>query len=91
MIFLVRNFNAKLGWEHILKPIIGSESLYPESNDNAMRLVNFVTSKDPIVKTRKFPHHNIQKYIHEKIKCRLEAGNSCYYLVQTLLSYRPLS
>ena len=26
------------------------------------------------------------KYIYEEIKCRLTAGNSHYYLVQTLLS-----
>ena len=27
-----------------------------------------------------------QNSIHEEIKCRLKAGNSCYYSVQTLLS-----
>ena len=32
-----------------------------------------------------------QNSIQEKIKCRLKAGNSCYYLVQTLLSSRLLS
>ena len=32
-----------------------------------------------------------QNYIHEKIKWRLKAGNSCYYSVQTLLSTRLLS
>jgi hypothetical protein len=29
-----------------------------------------------------------QNYIQEEIKCRLKAGNSCYYSVQTLLSSR---
>ena len=29
--------------------------------------------------------------IQEKIKCRLKAGNSCYYSVQTLFSSRLLS
>ena len=29
-------------------------------------------------------------YIQEEIKCRLKAGNSCYYSLQTLLSSRPL-
>ena len=28
--------------------------------------------------------------IQEEIKCRLKAGNSCYYSVQTLLSSRLL-
>ena len=32
-----------------------------------------------------------QTSIQEEIKCRLKAGNSCYYSVQTLLSSRLLS
>ena len=32
-----------------------------------------------------------QNYIHEEIKCRLKAGNSCCYSVETLLSSRLLS
>ena len=32
-----------------------------------------------------------QNYIQEEIKCRLKAGNSCYYSVQTLLSSILLS
>ena len=31
-----------------------------------------------------------QNYIHEDIKFRLKAGNSCYYSVQTLLYSRLL-
>ena len=31
-----------------------------------------------------------QNFIQEEIKCRLKAGNSCYYSVQTLLSSRLL-
>ena len=32
-----------------------------------------------------------QNYIHEKIKYRIKAGNSCYYSVQTHLSSQLLS
>ena len=32
-----------------------------------------------------------QNSIHKEIKCRLKAGNSCYYSVQTLLSSRLFS
>ena len=32
-----------------------------------------------------------QNSIQEEIKCRLKAGNSCYYSVQTLLSSRHQS
>ena len=28
-----------------------------------------------------------QNYIQEEIKCRLKVGNSCYYSVQTFLSF----
>ena len=32
-----------------------------------------------------------QNSIHDKIKCRLNVGNSSYYSVQTLLAFRLLS
>jgi hypothetical protein len=32
-----------------------------------------------------------QNYMHEEIKSRLNSGNACYYLVQSLLSSRLLS
>ena len=32
-----------------------------------------------------------QNSIHEEIKCRLQSGNTCYYLVQNLLSSSLLS
>ena len=32
-----------------------------------------------------------QNYIHEEMKYRLKAGNSCYYSVQTLLSSQLIS
>ena len=32
-----------------------------------------------------------QSFFKEEIKCRLKAGNSCYYSVQTLLSFRLLT
>jgi len=32
-----------------------------------------------------------KNYFHEEIKCRLQAGNACYYLVQNLFSSSLLS
>jgi hypothetical protein len=32
-----------------------------------------------------------QNYILDEIKCRLKAGNACYYSVQIILSSRRLS
>ena len=50
----LRDFNAKVGGENILQPIIGKESVKTESNDNAIRSVNFAISKNLIVKNTIF-------------------------------------
>jgi hypothetical protein len=60
MEILLGDFNAK-GRENIFQPTIGTENVHPESNDNGIRLVNFVTSKNLIVKST-FPHRNIHQY-----------------------------
>jgi hypothetical protein len=59
---LLRDFSTKIGREDIFKPTIGNESLHEISNDNGVRIVNFATSKNLIVKSIMFPHHNIHKY-----------------------------
>jgi len=56
---LLGHFNAKVERENIFKPTIGQESLYQDSNDNGVRLVNFATSKNLVVKSTMFPHWNI--------------------------------
>jgi len=61
-IILLGDFNAKVGREKIFKPTIGQESLHQDSNDNGVRLVNFATSKNLVVKSTMFPHWNIHKY-----------------------------
>jgi hypothetical protein len=55
------DFNTKVGRGDIFKPIIGSESSHEISNDNGVRVVNFATSKNLVVKSIVFPHRNIQK------------------------------
>ena len=62
MKILLGDFNAKLGREDIFKPIIGQESLHQDSNDNGIRLVNFATPKNLVVKNTMFPHRHIHKY-----------------------------
>jgi hypothetical protein len=61
MKILLGDFNAKVGREDISKPIIGNESIHEASNDNGVRVVKFVTSKNLIVKST-FPHHDIHKH-----------------------------
>jgi hypothetical protein len=49
---LLGDFNVNVGREDIFKPTIWNESLYKISNDNGVRVVNFATSKNVIVKSR---------------------------------------
>ncbi|KAJ4432449.1 hypothetical protein ANN_21068 [Periplaneta americana] len=62
MEILLGDFNAKVGREDIFRPTIGKESLHAISSDNGVRLVNFATSKNLIVKSTTFPHKDIHKY-----------------------------
>jgi hypothetical protein len=56
------DFNAKVRREDIFKPTTGNESLHKISYDNGVIVVNFVTSKNLIVKNTMFPHDNIRKF-----------------------------
>jgi hypothetical protein len=56
------DLNVKVDREDIFKPTIGKESLHEISNNNGVRLVNFVTSKNLIIKSTMFPHRNIHKH-----------------------------
>jgi hypothetical protein len=56
------DFNAEVGREDIFKPIIGNESLHEASNDNGVRVVNFSTLKNVIVKSTPFSHCDIHKH-----------------------------
>ena len=51
MKILLGDFNAKVGRDYIFKPIIGQDSLHQDSNDNGVRIVNFATSKNLVVKS----------------------------------------
>ena len=62
MKILLRDLNAKLGKEDIFEPTVWNESLHRASNDNAVRVVNFTTSKSLDVKSTMFLHRNIHKY-----------------------------
>jgi hypothetical protein len=58
-------YNVKIllgGREIVFEPTIGNESLHKISNDNGVRVVNFATSKNLIIKSTMFPHRNIHKY-----------------------------
>jgi hypothetical protein len=62
MKILSGDFNTKVDREDIFKLTIGNESLHEISNENGVRLVNLVTSKNLRVKSMTFPNCNIHKY-----------------------------
>jgi hypothetical protein len=62
MNILLGDFSAKVARENIFKPTIGNDSLLGISNDIGVRIVNFATSKNLIVKSTMFLHHKIHKY-----------------------------
>jgi hypothetical protein len=62
MKILLGDFNAKVGREDIFKPTIGNGSLHETSNDNGVRVINFATSKNLVVKSTMFAHRKIHKY-----------------------------
>jgi hypothetical protein len=53
--------NAKIDKEAIFKRITGNKIIHEASNDNGVRVVNFATSKNLIVKSTTFPHRDIHK------------------------------
>jgi hypothetical protein len=52
-----------LGIESVFKPTIGNDSLHETSNDNGVRVVNFATSENIVVKSTVVPHRKIHSYI----------------------------
>jgi hypothetical protein len=62
MKILMGAFNTKVGRRDICKPIIGNESLHEASNVKRVRVVNFATSKNLIVRSTTFLHHDIHKH-----------------------------
>jgi hypothetical protein len=62
MNILLGDYNAKLGRHCIVKPTIGKEGTHQNCNENGVRIIYSVTSKNLIVKKTIFPHRNIHKY-----------------------------
>jgi hypothetical protein len=72
------DFNGEVGKENIFKPIIGNECLHGIINDDTVRVVNFATSKNLIVKSAVFPHPIIHKFnlIFLNVKTHSQIDNS---------------
>jgi hypothetical protein len=59
---LLRDFNAKVGREDILKASTGNESLHKSNNNTGVTVVHFATSKNPTVNSTMFVYHSIHKF-----------------------------
>jgi hypothetical protein len=68
MKILLGEFNPKVGRQNIFKPTIGNESLHQDSNDNGVAIVNFTTSKNPVVKNSLFPRIHKYSWTSGKVK-----------------------
>jgi hypothetical protein len=62
MKILLGDFTAKVHREDIFKTTIRNENLNAIINDTGVRVVNFATSKNLIVRGTVFPHRNIHKF-----------------------------
>jgi hypothetical protein len=58
MKILLGDFNAKLGREDIFKLTVGIANLHLPSNDNGVRILNFATLENLVLKCTLFPHRN---------------------------------
>jgi len=57
---LLRDFNAKLGREDIVKPTTGNDN--HDSKDNSVQIIHLAILKNLVVKSTMFLHQNIHKY-----------------------------
>jgi hypothetical protein len=55
---ILRDSKVKLRRKDIFKPTIRNDSIYGKSNDKDVRLVNFATLTNLVVKSTTFPYRN---------------------------------
>jgi hypothetical protein len=55
-------FSFTIGEKGYFQKAVGNESLHQGSKDNGIRILNFATSKNVVVKSTILPHRNIHKH-----------------------------
>jgi hypothetical protein len=58
---LLRDYNAKVDKEHVLKPSIENESLYEINEDNGSKAASFDTFQNITVRSTTLTHRNVHK------------------------------
>ena len=53
---ILGDFNSQVGKEEVYGSTIGKYSIHNDSNDNGIRLIDFATSKNLIIRSTFFPH-----------------------------------
>jgi hypothetical protein len=54
--------NVKIGWETIHHPTISKYSLHESTNENGLRLIDFATGRQMVIKSTYFMHNRINTY-----------------------------
>jgi len=62
MNILLGDFNGEVERENIFKLTVGNENLRRNGNDDGVRIMNFATSKNLVVKSTIFSHRNLLTY-----------------------------
>jgi exonuclease III len=58
---IIGDLNAKIGREDIYRPINAKYSGHTKSNDNGIRVINYVSSRNLVIGTAMFDHKDIHK------------------------------
>jgi hypothetical protein len=73
------DLNAKTGREEVFRDIMGKEILHLTSNNNGLRAIDFVVSRNMIISSIHFPHKNIHKALGDHLMEKLVSNRSCSY------------
>jgi hypothetical protein len=83
MNILLGDFSAKIDTADIIRPTVGNKRLHKISNDNGVRVVNFATLKNQIIRKTIFPQCNIHKFTWTSPN-----GKTCSHIDHILIDRR---
>ncbi|XP_058828115.1 uncharacterized protein LOC131688008 [Topomyia yanbarensis] len=60
---VIGDLNAQVGQEVEYRPVIGRFSAHQQTNENGLRLIDFATSKNMVIRSTFFHHRLLHRYI----------------------------